>query len=168
LVDVSSLGADEVPVEIISRIRLAGDEKLISFFFDGFTKEPKPGTEANARPHKHSARPPVEIPSGAVDVVGEILKREGAIGSHIEAKRWLELPNPALDTIDLANALWRKIEELAPPEKKKLGENIVKIGFAADRLARAGDASDEGQVRRYFNELSKGIGELRQIYGVAK
>jgi len=156
------------PVEIIARIRLAGDEKLFSFFFDGFTKEPKPGTEASVRPHKHSDRPPVKIPAAAVDVVREILKREAAIGSHINEKRWSDLLNPAFDTIDLANALRRKAEELAPLERKKLGESIVKIGFAADRLARVEDASEEGQARRYFEEFSKGIVELQEIFPLAK
>jgi hypothetical protein len=152
------------PVEIISRIRLAGDEKLFSFFFDGLTKEPKPGMETSVRPHKHRERPPVKIPAAAVDVVSEILKREGVIGSHIDAKRWFELPDPAFDTIDLANALRRKTEELAPLERKKLGENIVKIGFAADRLGRVCDASDQERVRRHFEELKKGLEELQEIF----
>jgi hypothetical protein len=156
------------PVEIISRIRLAGDEKMFSFFFDGFTTEPTPGTKPSVLPHRHSDRAPVKIPAAAVDMVRQILKREAAIESHIDAKRWLDLPNPAFDTIDLANALRRKTEALPPVERKKLGENIVRIGFAADRLARAEDASDEGLVRRYFEELSQGIAELRQMYGLAK
>jgi hypothetical protein len=156
------------PVAIVSRIRLAGDEKRFNFFFDGLTKDPEPGMEASVRLHKHGDRPPVDIPEAPVDVVGEILRREAAIRSHIDAKRWLDLHNPALDTIDLANALRRKTEGLDPRERKSLGEIIVKIGFASDRLNRAGHASDHEGVRRHFEDFSKGIAELQRMYPSAK
>jgi hypothetical protein len=156
------------PVEITSRIRLAGDEKLFNFFFDGLTVEPEHGTKASVRFHKHRDRSPIDIPRTPVDLVREILNRETAIRSYIDAKRWFDLRNPAFDTIDLASALRGKTEEIAPLERKRLGEIIVKIGLACDRIGRAGEDSDEGRVRRFFEEFSKGIAELQQLYPAAK
>ena len=104
------------PVEITSRIWLAGDEKRFNFFFDGLTTEPKPELRAERAPPQAQHRPPVSIPDPAVDVVREILKREAVLRSHIDAKRWSDLHNPAFDTIDLANALRRKTEGLDPRE----------------------------------------------------
>ena len=151
------------PVEIISRIWFAGNEQRFNFFFDGLTTGPKPGSELSWRPHRHS-RTPLSIPEPAADVVREIFKRETVLQSQIEAKMWSDLHNPAFDSIDLANALRRKTDGLDPRERKNLGEIVVKIGFASDRLDRAADASDPERVRRYFQEFKQGLEQLQEIF----
>ena len=160
--------AETYPLALAPRVWLAGEEKMFNFFFPGPTLEPEPENQAAIRLHKHGERPTVVIPASALGVVHEILERDRRIQSLIAAKDWFGLHVPAFDIIDLAAALKYKMDNLAARKRKALGETIVALSTASDQLDKAGDASDEGRVRRYNEQFREAIAALKEIFPDAR
>ena len=72
------------------------------------------------------------------------------------------------DSFVAMHGRWRTLRDpdsgLDPVDRKTLGETIVKIGFASDRLDRSADASDPERVLRYFHEFQQGVEQLQAIF----
>ena len=160
--------AEKYPLALAPRVWVAGEEKMFNFFFPGPTLETKPENRAAIRLHKHGERPPVVIPESASGVVHEILERDRRMQSRIAAQDWFGLHAPAFDIIDLAAALKYKMEDLAARQRKELGGTIVALSTASDQLDKAGDASDEGRVRRYHEQFREAIAALKEIFPDAR
>ena len=82
----------------------------------------------------------------------------------VSSKDWFGIHEPAFDVIDLASALKLKMEGLAPRQRKDLADVLLRMSLAADRLDKAGDASDAGRVLKYLADFESTLDDLHRIY----
>jgi hypothetical protein len=154
----------ELPITFYTQIWLAGEEKRYDFEFEELTIPPAADApSADIILHAHNCLPMVP-PATVEGIVSEIFKMNDMILARIDAKDWLKLHCPAVDTKTLADALSDAVTGLSPRQRGTMKKIIAKVNRSYLKLDQAGDAGDAPRVTRAYREYGEAIELIRGLY----